>query len=143
VLNNKKVIVVLPAYNAEKTLEKTYQEIPRDIVDEIILVDDKSHDATLKVAERLDILTINHHSNLGYGGNQKTCYLEALKRGGDIIIMLHPDYQYPPRLVNAMATLIDSELFDVVLGSRILGGNALKGGMPFYKYIANRFFDGF
>ncbi|MDD3375265.1 MAG: glycosyltransferase family 2 protein [Candidatus Omnitrophica bacterium] len=137
-INGKKVVVVLPAYNAEKTLEKTYQEIPKDIVDEILLVDDQSSDETIKVAESLGIPTIVHAQNLGYGGNQKTCYQEALRRGADIVVMLHPDYQYPPKLVGPMASLIATGMFDVVLGSRILGGYALKGGMPIYKYIANR-----
>ncbi len=137
-LNRKKIVVILPAYNAEKTIEKTYQEIPKDIVDEIILVDDHSDDRTVEVARRLNIPVVIHEKNLGYGGNQKTCYREALKRGADIVVMLHPDYQYPPRLVTAMAALISSNVFDVVLGSRILGGYALKGGMPLYKYIFNR-----
>ena len=138
-LNGKKIIVVLPAYNAEKTIEKTYREIPKDVVDEIILVDDDSRDKTADVARRLHIPVIVHEKNLGYGGNQKTCYQEALKRGADIVVMVHPDYQYPPQLVTAMAASIASGMFDVVLGSRILGGYALKGGMPFYKYLANRF----
>lgn len=138
-LNNKKIIVVLPAYNAEKTIEKTYRDIPHDIVDEVILVDDKSRDHTTEVAKRLGITTYVHEKNLGYGGNQKTCYTQALKKGADIVVMLHPDYQYPPRLVTAMAALISCGEFDVVLGSRILGGNSLKGGMPLYKYVANRF----
>jgi len=142
-LQNKKIIVVLPAYNAEKTLQKTYDEIPQDIVDEIILVDDRSHDKTVQVAHDLKISVIVHEKNLGYGGNQKTCYREALKRGADIVIMLHPDYQYPPKLVGPMAGLIASGMFDAVLGSRILGGNALKGGMPLYKYIANRLLTAF
>ena len=137
-LSGKKIIVVLPAYNAEKTLEATYAKIPFDIVDDVILVDDCSSDKTLEVARRLNIDVISHPKNLGYGGNQKTCYTEALKRGGDIIVMVHPDYQYPPQLVTGMAALISSGMFDVVLGSRILGGYALKGGMPVYKYIANR-----
>ncbi len=137
-LNNKKIIVVLPAYNAEKTIEKTVQGIPREVVDEIIVVDDHSRDHTVQVARRLDLSLIVHEKNLGYGGNQKTCYREALRRGADIVVMLHPDYQYPPQLVSPMAALIASGLFDVVLGSRILGGYALKGGMPFYKYLANR-----
>ena len=137
-IHGKKIIVVLPAYNAAKTLEKTYQEIPRDIVDEVLLVDDKSSDETAKLAESLGIPTVVHTENLGYGGNQKTCYQEALKRGADIVVMLHPDYQYPPKLVGPMASLIATGVFDVVLGSRILGGYALKGGMPVYKYIANR-----
>jgi len=142
-LNEKKIIAVLPAYNAEKTLFKTYQDIPKDIVDEIILVDDCSSDDTVKLAKELGIVTISHKENKGYGGNQKTCYAEALRRGADIVVMLHPDYQYPPKLVTAMAGLITSEMFDVVLGSRILGGYALKGGMPFYKYLANRFLTAF
>ncbi len=129
----------MPAYNAEKTLEKTYSEIPQDIVDDIILVDDGSHDSTVRIAKRLGIHTVIHPVNRGYGANQKTCYREALKRGADIVIMLHPDYQYSPRLITAMASMIASGHYDVVLGSRILGGGALKGGMPLYKYIANRF----
>ncbi len=138
-LNGKKIIVVLPAYNAEQTLAKTYREIPHDIVDEVLLVDDHSKDKTIEVAKQLGITTITHDENLGYGGNQKTCYTEAIKRGADIIVMLHPDYQYPPPLVTAMAALISCGMFDVVLGSRILGGNATRGGMPFYKYVSNRF----
>jgi glycosyltransferase involved in cell wall biosynthesis len=142
-LQGKKLIVVLPAYNAEKTLQKTYDEIPKDIVDEIILVDDHSHDQTVQVARELGISVVVHPKNIGYGGNQKTCYAEALKRGADIVVMLHPDYQYPPKLVGPMASLIASGMFDVVLGSRILGGYALRGGMPFYKYVANRFLTAF
>jgi glycosyltransferase involved in cell wall biosynthesis len=137
-LNGKKIIVVLPAYNAEKTLKKTYDEIPKDIVDEIILTDDASQDRTIEIAKALGLKTFIHEKNIGYGGNQKTCYLEALKRGADVVVMLHPDYQYPPRLVTAMAALITSDMFDVVLGSRILGNRAMKGGMPLYKYVANR-----
>lgn len=137
-IGNKKVVVVLPAYNAEKTLKKTYDEIPKNIVDKIILTDDGSHDKTVEVAKELGIQTYVHEKNMGYGANQKTCYREALKEGADIIVMLHPDYQYPPKLITAMAGLIYSGMFDVVLGSRILGGLALKGGMPFYKYFANR-----
>lgn len=137
-VRNKKVVVVLPAYNAEKTLQDTYSEIPKDIVDEIILVDDASSDRTAEVARSLGIKTIIHPENKGYGGNQKTCYREALKLGGDIIIMLHPDYQYTPKLIPAMAYLIQSDEFDAVLGSRILSGGALKGGMPLYKYLSNR-----
>lgn len=135
----KKVIVVLPAYNAAKTLEQTYREIPLDVVDEVLLVDDASSDATTEVACRLGIPYFVHPVNSGYGANQKTCYKEALKRGADIVIMLHPDYQYTPRLITSMVALINNGLFDVVLGSRILGVGALKGGMPFYKYVANRF----
>jgi len=142
-INGKKIIVVLPAYNAEKTLQRTYAEIPQDVVDDILLVDDGSGDKTIEVAKKLGISVIVHPKNLGYGGNQKTCYREALKRGADIVIMLHPDYQYPPKLVGPMASLIASGMFDVVLGSRILGGYALKGGMPVYKYIANRLLTAF
>jgi glycosyltransferase involved in cell wall biosynthesis len=138
-LNGKKIIVVMPAYNAERTLRRTYQEIPHTIVDEVILVDDKSSDATVEVSHALGIQTILHPENLGYGGNQKTCYKAALEKGADIVIMLHPDYQYTPKLITAMASLISEDLFDCVLGSRILGVGALKGGMPLYKYIANRF----
>ncbi len=138
-LHDKKIIVVMPAYNAARTLETTYREIPFDIVDEVILVDDASRDDTAAKARELDIHTIIHPRNLGYGGNQKTCYQEALTRGADVVVMLHPDYQYSPRLITAMASMILSGHYDVVLGSRILGGDALKGGMPLYKYIANRF----
>ena len=134
----KKVTIVLPAYNAAKTLKQTYDEIPRDIVDDILLVDDASHDHTLAIAATLGIETIRHDRNRGYGGNQKTCYAAALARGADIVVMLHPDYQYPPTLVSAMAAMIASEQFDVVLASRILGRGALAGGMPRYKYVANR-----
>ena len=137
-LEGKKIIVVMPAYNAEKTLKVTYNEIPKGIVDEILVVDDHSKDRTVEVSRQLDLEVLVHGKNKGYGANQKTCYTEALKKGADIIIMLHPDYQYPPKLITAMAGLISSGMFDVVLGSRILGGMALKGGMPFYKYIANR-----
>src|SRR5581483_3813926 len=135
----KKVVVVMPAYNAAKTLKQTYDEIDRDIVDEIILVDDASRDETAKLAKKLKIQTLVHSKNRGYGGNQKTCYAAALKRKADIVIMLHPDYQYTPKLIPAMAHLLASGEYDVVLGSRILGGQALKGGMPLYKYISNRF----
>ncbi|HTG00784.1 MAG TPA: glycosyltransferase family 2 protein [Nitrospirota bacterium] len=138
-LLNSKIVVVLPAYNASKTLEATYGEIPQDIVDEIILVDDASRDDTAAIARKLGIHTIIHPQNLGYGGNQKTCYQEALSKGANVVVMLHPDYQYTPRLITAMASMIVSAHYDVVLGSRILGGGALKGGMPLYKYIANRF----
>lgn len=137
-IHGKKVIVVLPAYNAAKTLEMTYREIPLDIVDDIIVVDDASHDDTVRVARDLGLDLIIHPRNMGYGANQKTCYREALRQGADIVIMLHPDYQYPPRLISAMASMIASGEFDVVLGSRILGGMAIKGGMPIYKYISNR-----
>lgn len=142
-ISNKKIIVVLPAYNAEKTLERTCAEIPRDIVDEIVLVDDRSSDKTVELARKLGLTVVVHLKNLGYGGNQKTCYREALARGADIVVMLHPDYQYPPKLVLPMASLIATGMFDVVLGSRILGGYALKGGMPFYKYVANRLLTAF
>jgi len=130
--------VVMPAYNAEKTLKDTYYEIPKGIVDEILVVDDYSQDMTVEVCKQLGLEVLVHEKNKGYGANQKTCYTEALKKGADIIIMLHPDYQYPPKLITAMAALICSGMFDVVLGSRILGGMALKGGMPVYKIIANR-----
>jgi glycosyltransferase involved in cell wall biosynthesis len=135
----KKVIIVMPAYKASLTLEKTYREIPFDLVDDIILVDDASPDNTVEVAERLGIKhVIRHDKNKGYGGNQKTCYTKALELGGDIIIMLHPDYQYTPLLLTAMISIIGNGLYQVVFGSRILGKGALKGGMPIYKYIANR-----
>jgi glycosyltransferase involved in cell wall biosynthesis len=136
--NGKKIVVVMPAYNAERTLRRTYDEIPHDIVDEIILVDDKSGDATAQLSKSLGISTILHDHNLGYGGNQKTCYQAALQKGADIVIMLHPDYQYTPKLITAMVSLISEGLFDCVLGSRILGEGALKGGMPLYKYVSNR-----
>lgn len=138
-LHYKKIIIVMPAYNAAKTLEMTYNEVPMDIVDEVILVDDASRDETAVMANELGIHTIIHSKNLGYGGNQKTCYREALSRGADVVVMLHPDYQYSPRLITAMASMIVSGHYDIVLGSRILGGEALKGGMPLYKYISNRF----
>lgn len=138
-INNKKVVVVLPAYNAEMTLRQTYLEIPHDIVDEVILVDDASMDNTADLAGELGIEhIIRHEKNRGYGGNQKTCYNKALDLGADIIIMLHPDYQYTPKLIVSMASIIANGLYPVVLGSRILGKGALMGGMPLYKYIANR-----
>ena len=133
-----KVIVVMPAYNAEKTLRATVAEVDRDIVDEIILVDDASKDSTVKLATELGLRVYRHEINLGYGGNQKTCYREALAHGADIVVMVHPDYQYTPKLIPAMVAMIASGLYDVVLGSRILGGKALEGGMPYYKYAANR-----
>ncbi len=137
--NNKKVVVVMPAYNAAKTLEITYQEIPFEIVDEVILVDDASSDNTVDVANKLGIKhVIRHDKNKGYGGNQKSCYAKALELGADIVIMVHPDYQYTPKLIHAMTSIIANELYPVVLASRILGKGALKGGMPIYKYIANR-----
>ena len=139
-INNKKIIVVLPAYNAESTLEATYREIPFDIVDEVVLVDDASRDKTIEKAKELGIRHIvRHDKNMGYGGNQKSCYNKALELGGDIVVMLHPDYQYTPKLLHSMAYLIANDVYPVVLGSRILGMGALRGGMPIYKYIANRF----
>ncbi len=137
---NKKVVVVLPAYNAGLTLEQTYREIPMDLVDEVILCDDASKDNTVEVGRELGIRhIIRHEQNKGYGGNQKSLYNKALDLGGDIVIMLHPDYQYTPKLIPAMVNIIGDDLYPVVLGSRILGKGALKGGMPIYKYIANRF----
>lgn len=137
--NQKKVVVVLPAYNAGLTLEKTYREIPFEVVDEVVLVDDSSKDDTIEVAGRLGINhIICHERNKGYGGNQKTCYNKAIELGADIVIMLHPDYQYTPKLIMAMVSIIGNGLYPVVFGSRILGKGALKGGMPLYKYLANR-----
>ncbi|WP_224985040.1 glycosyltransferase family 2 protein [Geomonas agri] len=138
-LNGKKIIVVMPAYNAEKTLEKTYHEIPLEIVDDVILVDDASRDRTSEIARSIGIHTIVHTRNKGYGGNQKSCYKAALELGADIVIMVHPDYQYTPRLIPAMASMIAYGEFDAVLASRILGPGTLEGGMPAYKYISNRF----
>jgi glycosyltransferase involved in cell wall biosynthesis len=139
-INNKIITVVLPAYNAEKTLEMTYREIPFDIVDNVILVDDRSRDNTIQKARVLGIKhIILHTENKGYGGNQKTCYDKALELNSDIVVMLHPDYQYSPQLIHSMCYLIANGVYEVVLGSRILGKGALKGGMPLYKYIANRF----
>ena len=139
-IHGKKVVVVMPAYNAEKTLEKTYAEIPRDIVDEVILTDDCSRDGTVEKARELGIKEVLiHPKNRGYGGNQKTCYDRALELGADIVIMLHPDYQYTPKLIEAMAYIIANGVYPVVFGSRILGKGALRGGMPIIKYIANRF----
>lgn len=139
-INDKKIVVVLPAYNAGKTLEITYSEIPFDIVDEVILVDDLSSDDTVEVGQRLGIQhIIKHEKNKGYGGNQKSCYNKALELNGDIVVMLHPDYQYTPKLLRSMCYLIADGSYEVVIGSRILGRGALKGGMPLYKYIANRF----
>lgn len=136
---SKKVVIVLPAYNASLTLEKTYNEIPFDIVDDVILVDDVSSDDTLDIAKKLKIQHIvKHEKNKGYGGNQKTCYCKALELDADIIVMLHPDYQYTPRLITAMVSIISHNIYPVVFGSRILGKGSLKGGMPLYKYIANR-----
>jgi len=138
VIENRKICVVLPAYNAARTLEMTVREIPIGIVDDVILVDDASTDDTLKLAKKLGVFAVHHDYNKGYGGNQKTCYRLALERGADIVIMLHPDYQYTPKLLLPMASMLCSGLFDVVLGSRILGTSALAGGMPLYKYLANR-----
>jgi glycosyltransferase involved in cell wall biosynthesis len=138
-LNGQKVTVVLPAYNAVKTLSRTIDEVPAEIVDDIILTDDASHDGTADLALKLGLHTLRHDKNRGYGGNQKTCYSAALARGADIIIMLHPDYQYSPKLITAMASMIAYGVFDVALASRILGKGALVGGMPLYKYISNRF----
>lgn len=135
----KKLVIVLPAYNAAKTIEKTYNEIPFDIVDEVVLVDDKSSDETIKIGEQLGIRhIISHAINRGYGGNQKSCYNKAKELGADIVIMVHPDYQYTPKLIHSMAYLIANNTYPVVFGSRILGKGALKGGMPWYKYYANR-----
>ena len=141
-LLDKKVIVVLPAYRAEKTLARTFSEIPREVVDDVLLVDDGSTDGTVDVARELGIETFVHHQNLGYGANQKTCYRKALRAGADIVVMVHPDYQYDPRLIPAMAGMIASGIYDIVLGSRILGGSALQGGMPLYKYVFNRLLTG-
>lgn len=138
-INNKKIIVVLPAYQAAKTLESTFNEIPFDLVDEVVIVDDKSADNTVDIARKIGIKHIVEHSeNKGYGGNQKSCYNKAIELGADIVVMLHPDYQYTPRLIPSMVYLIANNIYPVVLGSRILGRGALKGGMPFYKYVANR-----
>jgi glycosyltransferase involved in cell wall biosynthesis len=138
VFHNHKVVVVMPAYNAARTIERTYREIPLDLVDEVIVTDDASHDETVEIARRLGLRTLVHERNRGYGGNQKTCYAEALRLGADVIVMLHPDYQYTPKLIPAMISLITDGPFQVVLGSRVLGGRALAGGMPIYKYISNR-----
>lgn len=138
-LNNKKIVVVLPAYNAAKTIEKTVDEIPFEIVDEVILTDDFSNDDTVEIAKKIGIQhIISHDKNKGYGANQKSCYQKAFELNADIIVMLHPDYQYTPKLIPAMCTLVANNLYDVVLGSRILSKGALKGGMPLYKYIFNR-----
>lgn len=137
-LHGQKVVVVLPAYKAEQTLERTLTDLPRDVVDDVILVDDASSDTTAQLAAKLGLQVFVHDKNLGYGANQKTCYREALNSGADIVVMLHPDYQYEPRLVTAMAAMIASHVYDVVLGSRILGKGAIQGGMPRYKYVANR-----
>jgi glycosyltransferase involved in cell wall biosynthesis len=138
VFHGKKIVVVMPAYNAAKTIEQTYREIPLDLVDEVLVTDDASADETVEVSRSLGLHTIVHDTNRGYGGNQKTCYAEALRLGADVVVMLHPDYQYTPRLIPAMIGLITDGPFDVVLGTRVLGGRALAGGMPRYKYVANR-----
>jgi glycosyltransferase involved in cell wall biosynthesis len=137
--HGKKVIVVMPAYNAARTIERTYREIPMDLVDEVVVTDDASPDETVEVASRLGLRTLVHGTNRGYGGNQKTCYTEALRLGADVVVMLHPDYQYTPSLLPSIIGLLTDGPFDVVLGSRVLGGRALQGGMPVYKYVANRF----
>jgi len=139
VISGLRVCVVMPAYNAAKTVRRTVAEIDRAVADDVILVDDQSKDETVRVAQELGLHVVVHPKNRGYGGNQKTCYTEALKRGADIVVMLHPDYQYSPRLIPAMAGMIASGHFDAVLGSRILGVGALAGGMPLWKYVANRF----
>jgi glycosyltransferase involved in cell wall biosynthesis len=138
VFHNNRIVVVMPAYNAAKTLERTYREIPLDLVDEVVVTDDASHDETVREARRLGLRTLVHERNRGYGGNQKTCYTEALRLGADVVVMLHPDYQYTPKLLPSMIGLLTDGPFDVVLGSRVLGGRALAGGMPVYKYVANR-----
>ena len=136
--HGKKIVVVMPAYNAAKTIERTYREIPMDLVDEVVVTDDASPDETVEVARRLGLHTLVHKNNRGYGGNQKTCYTEALRLGADVVVMLHPDYQYTPKLLAPMIGMITDGPFDVVLGSRVLGGSARAGGMPLYKYFANR-----
>jgi glycosyltransferase involved in cell wall biosynthesis len=138
-LNGKKIVVIMPAYNAAKTLQQTYYDLPHDIVDEVILTDDASHDNTVDVARRLGLNILVHENNSGYGANQKTCYREALKKGADIIVMVHPDYQYTPKLVTALSAMIAYGVYDAAIASRIIGNGALRGGMPFYKYVSNRF----
>lgn len=142
-IHGKKVVIVLPAYNAERTLERTLADLPADIVDETILVDDASRDNTAALAHALGLRTFVHTENLGYGGNQKSCYRQALAAGADIVVMVHPDYQYDPRLVTAMASLIAVDVYDIVLGSRMIGNGALRGGMPLYKFLANRVLTAF
>jgi glycosyltransferase involved in cell wall biosynthesis len=137
------IFVVMPAYNAALTLARTCSELPRDIVDEVLVVDDHSQDDTVRLARELGLTTYVHEANLGYGRNQKTCYREALRRGAGVVVMLHPDYQYSPRLVTAMASMVAYDEYDLVLGSRILGRGALSGGMPLYKYVSNRFLTAF
>jgi glycosyltransferase involved in cell wall biosynthesis len=136
--HGKKIVVVMPAYNAAQTIERTYREIPLDLVDEVVVTDDASHDETVAIARTLGLRTLVHPRNRGYGGNQKTCYAEALRLGADVVVMLHPDYQYTPKLIPAMIGMITDGPFDVVLGSRVLGGRARTGGMPLYKWISNR-----
>jgi glycosyltransferase involved in cell wall biosynthesis len=143
VIHGKKLIVVMPAYNAEGTVAQTFAEIPQGFVDEVILVDDASRDDTIGAAQKLGLYTIRHPKNRGYGGNQKTCYTEAIRHGADVVVMLHPDYQYSPKLVVAMASMVAVGQYDVVLGSRILCGSAIKGGMPIWKYFANRVLTAF
>lgn len=146
-LENKRVICVMPAYNAERTLERTLQAVPDGVVDHFILVDDNSSDETVDLAKRLSstysLQVVRHEKNRGYGGNQKTCYREALRAGADVVVMLHPDYQYEPRLIGSLAWMVALGVYDVALGSRILGGGALRGGMPLYKYVANRMLTAF
>lgn len=137
-INDKRIVVVMPAFNAEKTLEQTCAEIPREYVDDIILVDDGSDDSTAILARKLGLHTLEHEHNLGYGANQKTCYREALRLNADIVVMVHPDYQYSPKLVVSLAALVASGHYDIALGSRIIGAGSIKGGMPKYKYLANR-----
>jgi glycosyltransferase involved in cell wall biosynthesis len=143
VIHGQRVVVVMPAYRAERTLAACYRAIPHDVVDAVVLVDDASDDATIAVAESLGLNTVRHAINAGYGANQKTCYSEALRAGADIVVMVHPDYQYEPRLITALASLVASGVYDVALGSRMLGKSALKGGMPRYKYHANKFLTAF
>jgi len=138
-IQGKMLVVVMPAYNAERTLRRTYDELPHEYIDSVILVDDASDDRTVAISRAIGVQTVLHRENRGYGGNQKTCYREALSLGADIVVMIHPDYQYSPKLVTAMASMVASGHYDVVLGSRILSGETLKGGMPLYKYAANRF----
>ncbi len=142
-INGKKVVVIMPAYNAEKTLKQTYDEIYQDFVDEVILVDDNSQDNTKNISKSLNIKTIVHKQNKGYGGNQKSCYKAALKSGADIVVMLHPDYQYTPKLIPAIVSMMAFEQYDAVFASRMLGNSALKGGMPLYKFVANKFLTAF
>lgn len=137
-LFGKKIVVVMPAYNAARTLKKTYEDLPKDAVDEVLLVDDRSTDETIALAQELGLQHVQHPQNMGYGANQKTCYREALELGADVVVMVHPDYQYDPKLAGALAWLVACGTYDAAIGSRIVGGGALRGGMPRYKYIANR-----